>query len=349
MHNLLNFVLCFAAALSFMACVGPEGDQGPIGPEGPAGPAGPSGMDGQNGAENCLDCHGSNQLITAKIFQWENSVHFLGGTYERNYASCAGCHTSQGFLDRVATGGMTASMDIEDPLPVNCYTCHNIHDTYTTDDWSLTSGDPVTLWVSGETVDLGKANQCINCHQARVPSPALPTPGDTELLNVTNKRYGPHHGAQGMAFTGNGGFEIGDGYENSAHTAVIADACVTCHMATATGGRDAGGHTFRVMDESGDINMNGCVQCHTDSDELEGVIEAVQTEIAGLLNDLGTKLNEKGLLDDNLNYAIVPQDFEPDQLGILWNYQYVKEDASLGVHNYKYVKTLLENSIAALN
>lgn len=335
----LNVFFCLIAAFSFMAC---EGELGPQGPQGP------SGANGINGAENCTDCHGSSQIITAKLFQWENSVHALGGHYERNTASCAGCHTSQGFLDKLATGGTTASMDIDNPLPQNCYTCHKIHDTYSANDWALTSDGPITLDVGGVTVDLGKGNQCINCHQARIPSPALPTPGDTELLNITNKRYGPHHGAQGMAFTGEGAFEIGEGYVNSAHVTVVPDACITCHMASVDGGREAGGHTFRVISEDGDINLNGCVVCHTDSDALELNIVAVQDEIQALLTDLGTKLNEVGIIDDDLNYAVVPQDMTPTQVGVLWNYKYVLEDKSLGVHNYQYIKTLLENSIAAL-
>lgn len=344
-----NVVLCLVAALALASCVGPMGDQGAQGPEGPEGPQGPAGNNGQNGAENCLDCHGQNQLITAKIFQWENSTHYLGGHYERNTATCAGCHTSQGFLDRVETGKFVASMTIDDPLPQNCYTCHEIHQTYTTDDWALTSGDPTKIFLTDEVFDIGPANQCLACHQARLPSPGIPAPGAGEVINITNKRYGPHHGAQGMAYTGAGGFEIGEGYENSAHTTVIADACITCHMATVTGGREAGGHTFRVTSEEGELNTNGCVMCHTDTDELETLVADTQTEIQGLLTELGTKLNEMGILDDDLNYAIVPQDMDSDVVGILWNYKYVLEDQSLGVHNYKYVKTLLVNSIAALN
>jgi formate-dependent nitrite reductase cytochrome c552 subunit len=244
---------------------------------------------------------------------------------------------------------MNPAGTIADPLPQNCYTCHNIHQTYTEADWALTSQDPVTLWVSGATVDIGKGNQCINCHQARVPSPALPVPGEAGTINLTNKRYGPHHGAQGMAYTGKGGYEIGDGYSNSLHTSLVTNSCATCHMAAVDGGRETGGHTFRVISEGGDINTAGCAQCHSDAGALRTRVDDTQTEIAGLLNQLGTRLNELGLLDDDLEYAVTPQDFTSMQLGIIWNYQYVKEDKSLGVHNYKYIKTLLENSIAALN
>lgn len=332
--------------IGFGSC---EGDQGLTGPAGPVGPAGPQGATGQDGVENCMQCHGSSQLITAKLFQWESSVHATGGHYERNIASCAGCHTSQGFLDRLLTGGTTASMDIEDPLPQNCYTCHEIHQTYTDADWELTAQDPVTLWVGGATIDVGKGNQCLNCHQPRIPSPALPPVGEDAVYTVTNKRYGPHHGAQGALFTGSSAYLVGDGYENSSHTNLVQNACVTCHMASIDGGNDAGGHTFRVTSVDGELNTAGCVQCHSDTDALELAVSDTQQVIADLLYELGTKLNTLGLLDDDLNYAVVPQDFTSLQLGVLWNYQYVKEDSSLGVHNFKFAKKLLENSIAALD
>lgn len=333
-----------------------EGDEGPIGPVGPAGPQGEAGVDGSmglpgaqgEGVQDCKQCHGNSQLITAKLAQWEKSVHATGGHYERNTSSCAGCHTSQGFLDRISTGGMTASMTIEDPLPQNCYTCHQVHSTYTQEDWNLTTTEPVTFWVGGETVDLGKGNLCISCHQARVPSPAVPPVGEDAVYEVTNRRYGPHHGAQGLMLTGSAAYLVGEGYENSLHGTIIENACITCHMAPVMGQNEAGGHTFAVISEDGELNTAGCIQCHSDEDALVATVDETQAEIADLLNQLGTRLNELGLLQDNLEYAVVPQDFTSLQLGILWNYKYVYEDQSGGVHNYKFAKKLLENSLEAL-
>ncbi|MCO6476865.1 MAG: ammonia-forming cytochrome c nitrite reductase subunit c552 [Phaeodactylibacter sp.] len=343
-------LLSFALALSFTAC---EGDQGPAGPQGPQGPEGPIGETGPagEGVQNCKDCHGSNQLITAKLFQWENSVHATGGAYNRNAASCAVCHTSQGFLEVAGTGATSTGGTIQEPLPQNCYTCHMIHQTYTDADWALTTSDPVTFWVKGEMADIGNSNLCINCHQARIPSPDLPEPGNTDMITLTNRRFGPHHGSQGVMFTGNTGYEI-EGpaqYANSVHTLAIDNGCVNCHMAEVADGRAAGGHTFRVASEGGDLNFAGCVQCHDDTGELETLVEDTQAEIADLLTQLGARLNELGILDDALEYAVTPIDITNEQLGILWNYQYVREDNSFGVHNYKYAKALLENSIAALN
>ena len=346
---LLLKVFSFFLLLTFIACEGDIGPQGPIGATGPVGPqgiAGVDGSDGQNGAENCVDCHGNNQLITAKMFQWQNSVHYLGGHYERNVSRCAGCHTSQGFLDRIATGDTQASMDIEDPLPQNCYTCHQIHQQYTADDWMLTAEDPVTLWVGGATVDVGKGNQCVICHQPRVPSPPLPNVGEEGMVEITSTRYGPHHGAQGAMFNGEGAYEIGDGYANSSHTTLVSNACVTCHMASVTGGRDAGGHTFRVESEEGDLNFNACMQCHAESDALENLVEATQAGIIERLDSLGQKLQDIGIMD--ANGRSIRGTYTSLQVGALWNYKYVEEDQSKGVHNANYARTLLENTIEAL-
>jgi hypothetical protein len=342
--SLLSLAMLFSLA-------GCKGDQGPIGPAGSQGPVGPEGPPGQNGAENCADCHSNNQLITAKVFQWENSVHATGGHYERNDASCAICHTSQGFLEVVGTGMMEASGTINDPLPQNCYTCHQIHQTYSEDDWAPTTSDPVTFWVGGKTADLGKGNLCINCHQARVPSPALPDPGTSGMVTLTNKRYGPHHGSQGVMFTGSAAYEVEGSvpYTNSMHQSLVENACITCHMAPVAGGRSAGGHTFRVISEGGDLNTNGCIQCHEDTNELETLVMETQTEVEDLLLQLGTRLNELGILDDALEYAKTPVDLTNVQLGVLWNYQYIREDKSFGVHNGKYARALLKNSIEALN
>lgn len=343
-----------AMALSFMSCEGEPGSTGPAGPAGPpgaAGPAGPAGADGTNGAENCIDCHGNNQLITAKMFQLDNSVHHTGGQI-RGTGSCAVCHSSQGFLERVETGALSAT--ISDPLPINCYTCHQVHNTYTQDDWALTTNSEVTFWVGGETVNLGQSNLCINCHQARTPSPEVPMPGAAGTFTVTSSRFGPHHGSQGVMLTGNSAYEVqvpgGKPYENSAHSSFVK--CIDCHMAPVAGARDAGGHTFRVSDVDGDINQSGCVTCHSNSAELTTRIENTQTEIETLLTTLGNRLIEKGILRnlESVNASgSSPLELTADELGVLWNYQYVREDNSFGVHNYKYAKALLENSIAALN
>src|SRR5512137_575828 len=53
----------------------------------------------------CSDCHNDSTLVLAKTLQWEKSVHATGGNYVRaTSASCAGCHSSEGFTKRIAAG-----------------------------------------------------------------------------------------------------------------------------------------------------------------------------------------------------------------------------------------------------
>ena len=348
MRNLCLLLFAFAAAFA-LALSGCEGDQGPVGPVGPEGPQGPM---GENGAQNCVDCHGNNQLITAKMFQWEHSVHATGGHFERNRTSCAICHTSQGFIERLETGEEMTAEDIADPLPINCYTCHKIHQTYTEADWELTQTEPVTLWVTGETLDLGKANLCISCHQSRRYSPSLPDPGTGGTVEITNFRYGPHHGPQGEMLPGIGGYEVPGSvaYENTAHTALLANnvrhACVACHMAAAEGVA-SGGHTFHVVDEDGAINEAACMECHTDGDALEDLVADRQMQIETRLEELRQLLIARGKLDPDNDRAITGT-YEGHEAGALFNYRFVQEDRSLGVHNFKYANALLSNSIEAL-
>jgi hypothetical protein len=282
------------------------------------------------------------------MFQWENSVHALGGHYARNTTACAVCHTSQGFLERIETGAQETVATIDDPLPQNCYTCHQIHNTYTEADWALTASEPVTLWEGGETRDIGKGNQCINCHQARIAA-GLPVPGVAGTTNITSSYWGPHHGAQGTLFTGAGGYKVEGSvaYANSAHTALVEDACITCHMAPVSGGRESGGHTFRVESESGSLNTNGCVQCHTDgANAVKDLVAATQTEIEDLLAQLADKLVAKGIFD--ANHKLQTGDWDNVVVGSAYNYIFIEEDKSAGVHNAKYVRALLINSIEAL-
>lgn len=349
-YMLLICTFCIAIVMGLASCEGEDGQDGIAGPVGPAGPAGPQG----DGTQNCVMCHGSSQVITAKQFQWEHSVHATGGHYDRNTTACAGCHTSQGFLERIVTdapNGATAAT-IEDPLPQNCYTCHQVHATYTEADWAFTQTDPVTFWEGGETVDLGTANLCVSCHQARVVSPALPDPATGGTVNIQTTRYGPHHGPQGMLLSGIGGYKLaGEAvYENSAHTLLLANntagACIACHMATQSAAA-SGGHTFRVTSETGVLNPTACVACHPVAADLTALMADRQAQVEAKLEELKVLLVNRGLLDGTTDLN-TKGDFEGHEAGALYNYKYVQEDQSRGVHNFKYAMALLNNSIAAM-
>jgi len=324
---------------------------GPAGPAGKDGTNGTNGTDGTDGTAGCIQCHDNSQVILAKSLQWEASVHATGGNFERNTTDCAPCHTSQGFLETVANtpaGGTRpdtiAEAAIQNPAPQNCFTCHEIHSTYTPTDWTITTADPVKLFVNGQTVDFGKGNLCANCHQPRVPSPLPVVGGDS--VTITSPYWGVHHGPQAGILGGTGGYTFGKTYTNSAHTTVVTDGCVTCHMATAYG-TQAGGHQMGMTylyHGHERINTTGCITCHPSG--IDAKIAATQSGVMDLMGQLKTALINKGVL--NASDGIVTGKMSADVAGALMNYKMVEEDRSEGVHNADYVRELLQNSIDAI-
>jgi formate-dependent nitrite reductase cytochrome c552 subunit len=323
--------------------------------EGPAGPAGADGVDGTNGTDGtsgCIQCHDNSQNIESRYLQWAQSGHNILGDYDRNSTSCAPCHTSQGFLERMAAGTQVTAATIQNPMPQTCYTCHQIHSTYTSEDLNLTYADKVDYWFnpSGEeTPDFGTGNLCANCHQSRISDP-FPTVGSTETYTITSYRWGPHHGPMGNMLGGFSAYEIPGSlsYSNSPHT-TVDNACVICHVGTYNATTDAGGHNMTA-----NITDN-CVSCHPDN--MATATEEMMTEIAGLLEELHTKLVEQGIATDDGYLAgdnggnassTNPANLSANELGAFFNYKFVEEDKSMGVHNYKYAKAMLANSLEAL-
>ena len=74
-------------------------------------------------AQNCFSCHSDQEtFIIAASSQWENSFHASGLNIDRGAStSCAGCHTSEGFVQR-AQGEAVTSHD--NPTVIHCFTCH---------------------------------------------------------------------------------------------------------------------------------------------------------------------------------------------------------------------------------
>ena len=331
-----------------------EGPQGPAGADGTNGTNGIDGTNGTDGTAGCIECHDNSQGLEAKVLQWEGSYHATGGAYYENTTSCAPCHTSQGFLERMAAGTQTTAATIQDPLPPNCYTCHDIHNTYTTEDLGLTYSAPVAYWMNPYEVaapDFGSGNLCSNCHQSRISTP-FPAVGSADNYTITSFRYGPHHGPMSNMLGGFGGYRVPGSltYTNSPHTSV-PDGCVTCHMGTYNAEEMVGGHNM------GANIADNCLACHPDGIETE--TEEMQAEIEGLLAQLATELANDGILNAETGYlagdnggnasSTNPANLTANELGAFYNYKFVEEDKSGGVHNYKYAKALLTNSIEALS
>jgi nitrate reductase cytochrome c-type subunit len=346
----MMIAMIMVASLTFMSCT-KEGPAGLPGKDGKDGADGTNGVNGQDGTAGCIVCHDNNQVNFAVTQQWEMSKHATGGLYVRNSNNCAGCHTSQGFREMIASATPNANTagTIQNPVPPNCYTCHNIHSTYTPADWSLSTTANVTLRIKPEaTHDFGKGNLCATCHQPRIPSP-MPVLGGPDVT-ITSANWGPHYGAQATIVSGKGGFEFGTGYTNSFHTAGVANSCVGCHGGDANG-MNGGGHMFNLgytTSSGADAVITAtCTSCHTDATSLNALMALKKEELNTLLLQLRLRLKDIGIMDANTE-RVVPGTWTSAQAGAFINHNLVKYDHSNGVHNFPYAKKLLENSIAAI-
>ena len=351
-------MLAAAAAFIFTACegpMGPEGPTGPIGPTGATGAVGPQGPQGEAGTAGCIICHDNSQNIVAKSLQYEHSTHAMNhnAAYGNRVfgtvfpaGDCAKCHVSQGFLEYQATGTIV-NAPYDEPQQPNCYTCHEIHSTFTGDDWALTFADAHVLELDGTTFDKGSANQCANCHQARGVSP-MPEVGGANV-NITSDRWGTHHGPVANVLIGSGLYEVTGtvSYPTVAAHYNVADGCVGCHMATPYGDL-GGGHTMNMKYDvhgSETLLTAGCTGCHTDPVTMT---TALQTEVNAKLVTLQALLLDAGIYDDG-NGRNKKGEFTADVAGAYLNWQTISEDRSKGVHNPSYVNALLDNSIEAVN
>ncbi len=317
--------------------------------EGPAGPA------GQDASETCIQCHNDKVTVLAKMTQTANSLHQTGATFERSTTDCAPCHTHQGYLEVLATGAQATASDVTNPVPANCRTCHMIHENYDSTDFALRGQDPVDMWINGVTVDLGKSNVCVSCHQPRIPSP-MPSLAEANAdISITSNRWGPHHGPQSAMVWGTGGYEIAGSasYPQAGANATHHDAgCVTCHMADPFGAV-AGGHTFNMTyDSHGPVDLiGGCQKCHSNIEDFD--YHDSRAEVESLLEELRADLVADGILNDadglvkasGSKPLVVPN----KKAGALMNFYLVEEDRSMGIHNPAYVKALLQNSIEVFN
>jgi hypothetical protein len=309
------------------------------------GCSGKRGLTGASATADCVQCHSDNTTIMAIDGQWRNSVHFVGGDFERNTPPCSGCHTTEGFVNLI--NGEDPGTPLN-PSPVGCFGCHEPH---TNKNFNLRTMAPITLEIGGTTYDRGLSNLCANCHHARALSPAL-----ADSVTLTSNRWGPHHGPQADILNGTGAylFPGAEAYGNSPHNSNVTDGCPTCHMAPAYGVQ-AGGHSMNMTYDShgtetdlvAGCNNNGC---HSSLASFD--YKGLQDTVAIYTTALRAALVSGGLLDDASDLPNAssshPLRMNGAQAGALYNYLLLEADRSGGVHNSQYVIDALKASVAAL-
>jgi hypothetical protein len=281
----------------------------------------------------CTECHNDTTIITGKKFSWQTSLHGSGeaADYAGGRASCAGCHSGGAFKEMIAAGQTPATFeaDVIEVTHQDCRTCHQIHMTYTGEDWALTTADPVALYAFEDaTYDGGTGNLCGVCHQPRRIMEA-----ENGIVNWDSTHYGPHHGPQTAMLLGIGG--AGEAAEGSpaAHYSMVENTCVACHLG------ENGNHTFEP-------SVAACTGCHADAESFD--LNGTQTEVEEKLEVLAGLLVAKGMWDPETNEPVVGE-YPEAEAAAMWNYVFIHhEDSSRGVHNPSYTRALLDASIAAL-
>jgi len=367
-----GFAILIGGAVILSSCEGPEGPPGTNGTNGTDGVDGVDGQDGADANSTCIICHSDDQTIVTKSRQYANSAHNTGhtsGYTNRSFGpmyNCAGCHTSQGFLDVLVGASNVPYADVTQP---NCYTCHSIHDTYTEADWALTNGDPTVPFTNAiydtPAADLGNGNQCTQCHQFATLYLAIDSlwanydVGTTTVtITAGQKRAGVHHAPQYNIFAGMDLFEFtgSTDYPTSNHVMDQApDGCVTCHMNDGFG--DMTGHSMAMTYEfHGSDNLHWsstCTSCHDGEDELDDAVADIQGDVQVLLDELYVLLTDAGVMYPSdapmgNGYLMAPGVFTTDLTAAQVNYNAIREDKSIGFHNVDYITAILENTIEAI-
>ena len=211
MRKTLPILLSAFLVVAMVGCEGPEGPQGDQGIAGPAGPQGPAGPAGQDAVNTCSDCHDSDVTMMAIQMQFDRSAHGTTDTYVRT-GSCSRCHNHDGFTAYVEDG--TETLAIGNPTPINCRTCHQIHETYTDADYALTATAAIDfIYPAGETADFGTGNVCATCHMARMPG-VVPVPGGAPVA-ISGSRFGINkrlRNCRSLLFSGNFFICYGSGF-----------------------------------------------------------------------------------------------------------------------------------------
>ena len=339
--KLFTLTLVIFGVVLFFGCEGPEG---------PAGPAGEAGAAGADAQVTCLDCH-NDATLADNQFEMARSQHGLGSVgvgYAGGRGSCGPCHSHEQFVEFATTGDNAGNYLT--PTPWKCSTCHGLHGTFDEEfsadtDYALRLTDPVTAMFDDLTsMDIdASSNLCIQCHQSRRGIDGYWNGTDAQAV-ITSSHTGPHHGPQANLLLGNNGSVAGTPF--SFH---VDAGCVGCHMKETTGEDEldvAGGHTFWPAVEA-------CVTCHPSATDFD--IGGVQEDIETKLHDLGLLLLGEGILaweyddsgDSSLHLHTGTYDAAVFQA--FWNWVYVEEDRSFGVHNPTYAEDLLDAAIASVD
>jgi hypothetical protein len=342
-------------------------------------PANTNAISVEYGAGDCSQCHDdlNNHYYSA---EWNNSLHAAmtrtpSGTASR--IACVRCHTADGFVQYVANqanpGNYVTNYAYE---AVTCQSCHDPHDA--SNPHQLRTGTTVPLADGTVVTNAGAGGFCFNCHTSRNGSVTNSIVNYPQLLTTWNggSSFGTHDSPQADMLEGVNAVTYGQVIPSAPHANVISNTCVGCHMQTIASSSPAftlaGGHTTKMsynVTNNGVITKvpvaNVCAQCHGSVTNFDipvpdyvgyGYSQGIQTQVQILLNQLSMLLPNKTYQANPANYVAdglvkspsTQTNWPTKFLQAAYNWQFVSNDGSLGVHNAFYAIGLLKASIANL-
>jgi hypothetical protein len=119
----------------------------------------------------------------------------------------------------------------------------------------------------------------------------------------------------------------------------------------------AGMHSFSMVSQEGEDNVEACSDCHGNVGETfaekkfyvdgnadhdgDGVEEGLQHEVEGLLDTLYSVLPK----DEDGDFVVDSATTSFDVAAAMYNYSFVEEDRSMGIHNPAFTVALMQLSI----
>jgi hypothetical protein len=327
---------------------------------------------------DCNQCHDA-PTHHIKGTEWYVSRHAM--TTGPGSANCLPCHSANGFIARASanTNGSYAVTPVSNVTfaAISCQACHEPHgETVPTNNPHLLRTLTAVTMPDGTVItNAGEGALCLECHQNRNGS------ATNQLVNYPlgkttwfgGSSFGAHDNPQGDMIEGLNANTYGQTIPSSAHRYAVTNLCVGCHMQTVNVGDPAfllaGGHTwnmsYNVVTTNGATLVTNavakttvCSQCHGSVSTFDmvrgdynsdGVTEGVQTEVQHMLDTLSSLLpNSSGVVDGLVKSPSAKTNWSQAFLKAAYNWQFVKMDGSLGVHNAPYAVGLLKASIADL-
>lgn len=297
-------------------------------------------------------------------------------------ATCAGCHSPDGFRDLLGADGSEPGVINQAHAPggvIDCAACHND---------AAAALDRVTF-PSGVTIDgLGPEARCMTCHQGRASTDsvdmAIAAAGVaddvvSDMLGFKNIHYYP---AAATLYAGQvrGGYQYPDkvydhrfrhtpehdtctGCHDPHSTAVRFDTCATCHdgVVDAATARDIRMIASRSLDFDGDGETDRGIGHEVEglAGKLYTAIQRYASAVAGQAicyspaahpywfksaTGAAATCTDGEAVADNA-YA----SWTPRLVRATYNYQMWRKDPGAFAHNARYIVKLLHDAIADLN